>query len=181
MKKLILMIFFIFLCTFNGQAEVLAPLTVGNYWKYVNDKGELSVSKIVKSEMFQGHSWYLLEDFGDMFWIRNGEDGQYELKDQVNIETIPLDEPINEVLQFKYPIDGFENYFTDYDRIMAKTLYDSIEVPAGTFDNIVVYTIVMSDKDYAKNWYAPGVGLIKLEMNFGGEIEIYELIEYEIQ
>jgi hypothetical protein len=80
---------------------------------------------------------------------------------------------LEEYEETKLPVGDTESQSTRRDRWQIKALSERVTVPAGTFDNAVVFQKIGSDlKTY---WYVPGVGKVK---ETGGQTE--ELMDYEL-
>ena len=82
---------------------------------------------------------------------------------------------LEEYEETKLPVGDTTSQSTRRDRWTVKAVADSVTVPAGTFENAVVFQKIGSDtlKTY---WYVPGVGKVK---ETGGQTE--ELMEYELE
>jgi hypothetical protein len=81
---------------------------------------------------------------------------------------------LEEYEETKLPVGDTESHSTRRDRWELESLAESVTVPAGTFDNAVVFRKVGAGslKVY---WYVPGVGKVK---ETGGQTE--ELMDYEL-
>jgi hypothetical protein len=81
---------------------------------------------------------------------------------------------LEEYEETKLPVGDTESKSTRRDRWTVKSLAESVTVPAGTFDNAVVFQKVGNDtpKTY---YYVPGLGKVK---ETGGQTE--ELVDYEL-
>lgn len=81
---------------------------------------------------------------------------------------------LEEYEETKLPVGDTESRSTRRDRWELESLAESVTVPAGTFDNAVVFRKIGSGslKVY---WYVPGVGKVK---ETGGQTE--ELMDYEL-
>lgn len=81
---------------------------------------------------------------------------------------------LEEYEETKLPVGDTPGHSSRRDRWTVTNLAGSVTVPAGTFDNAVVFTKTGADK-LKTYWYVPGVGKVK---ETGSQTE--ELMEYEL-
>ena len=123
--------FFIFINP-PESADELYPLEVGHYWRYgVEGDGPKSVTNsITRSKTVRGTTWYLLNEWGENFWVRNAPAGQIEA---VNLS---LDDPptrkVDELFDYKYPYTVAEPYSLYDDEVVVEEERE-VTVPAGRF------------------------------------------------
>jgi len=161
------------------EPNALIPLAVGNSWSYVQVGGtETATAEVLKSKNREGSSWFLYKEFGDIFWIRNDEEGQVEAINAFGVHELPgnLEEEVVLYSPGKAP--------TAYRNSGGDTQYKSCEeqltVPAGTFP-CHIYTIDLGDGSSSVNYYSPGVGLIRNEFTTDTGTVIFELTEYRVR
>jgi hypothetical protein len=120
--------FFIFI-SHPVFADELYPLEVGRYWRYVveGDGPKSMTNSITRSKTVRGTTWYLLNEWGENFWVRNAPAGQIEA---VNLS---LDDPptrkVDELLIYKYPYTVAEPYSLHDDQVVVEEERE-VTVPA---------------------------------------------------
>lgn len=172
-----LLIFSSFSC--YALSDSLYPLNVGMYWVYEIDGSEnRETNKIVSTKSIQGNEWYELIEYGETYWVRNGEAGQLEAV-SVFDENAASEQTVEEITVFKYPLQLGESYSSGID--IVKVVGEKvITVPAGTF-RCTIYHIQMSGEDYSRNCIAKGVGVVENEFFSEGELSVSRLVEYGVE
>lgn len=177
MKKIIYCVLIVlFVTSFSAVAQQkqdsnrveLIPLQVGNYWKFVNEHGEIEFARVLETVILKGVTWFKYRELNDddTFIVRNADKGQFE-----------IDTDTDEVqLVLRFPVDK-ETQYIQYGVVTNVIPNVEITVPAGTFKTYFYDFSVENPEDQIKVWIAPGIGLIK-SVYYEAE---YELIEYKIQ
>ena len=179
MKKIIAipLAFFIFI-NHSVFADELYPLEVGRYWRYeVEGDGPKSVTNsITRNKTVRGTTWYLLNEWGENFWVRNAPAGQIEA---VNLS---LDDPptrkVDELLVYKYPYTVAEPYSLYDDQVVVEEERE-VTVPAGRF-KCAVYYFDLGGGYYSRSCIAPGVGVIVNESKLKDLHSVSSLVEYGV-
>lgn len=143
----------------------LFPLEVGSSWTYqVGDKAALAENTITTSLIIGTTTWYLYQEFGEKFWIRNGPEGQLEAVNLYNKgENAAIFEKLDaksvrEELVFRFPANPGESWITLENEIRYEGLR-KMDVPAGTF-NCHYYSITQYGQTYSHTCIAEQVGIV---------------------
>lgn len=163
----------------GGCSSHLYPLETGKRWTYVVSQDETSrevTNQVEEKRTVDGRDWFRLVEYGDTFWVANGEDGQIEAVNFFDRTPAP-DEKAEIVLMFKYPAEPGETW----EKHSSPTTYlgkKKRTVPAGTF-RCHEYRIDMQAESYSLSCIAIGVGVVYNEfVNEDGEKMISRLKEY---
>jgi hypothetical protein len=161
---------------FAGDDELI-PLQIGNTWEYVNAQGggELKRTFVDKKQVIDGQEWFLLNEFGSRFWVRNGNRVQYEAVDYFDMDEIDGDlneEIVLDITRSEYTFEGVE-------KVISGKCPKQITVPAGTFDCYAIQ-MVLDQESYSVTFYALGVGVVKSIYHTPEEHEVLELKQYKL-
>lgn len=141
---------FLFLYTsFCFSQNSVYPLKKGNSWTYLEETTSSAgvdidglaidtiTNYIIGEQTTNGETWFITQEFGSPFLLKNGPKGQYEL------DSTALEEGSSvAVLFFKLPIKGESQAYYPYEdsRVTVSGKTYSINSPAGTF-SCYKYTI----------------------------------------
>lgn len=165
---------------FSAHAEVLYDLNVGAEWFYETEgmAAENGVARIDESRTVDGITWYRLYEFGDVFWVRNGEGGQIEAF-EVGEDGFGARGAGEEVLVFRYPTEPGDSWEFHGTQVIYLGV-QSMDVPAGSFD-CHAYHLDMGEGDYSLSCFAAEVGLIYNESVLdGGAKSVARLLRFDI-
>lgn len=171
----------------NRQAPAaLFPLAVGQYWVYEIRAGEQYATvenRITASRRIGEQEWFLSEEFGEKFWIRNSTAGQVEA---VNLYTKgehaavfeQLDpKTLREELLYRFPAQAGDSWVT-LENVLRYEGKKTITVPAGTFE-CHSYSITQYAITYSHSCIAEGVGVIYSDnLRPDGHLEISRLKDW---
>ncbi|MBZ2190548.1 hypothetical protein K8B33_15670 [Alcanivorax sp. JB21] len=165
---------------FQAHAEELFALNAGAEWFYEMEGGEApeAVVRIDETRSVHGVVWYRLDEFGDVFWVRNGDGGQIEA---VEAGDNGPDEKrfYEEVLVFRYPAEPGERWEL-FDTEFTYQGLRPVDVPAGRFD-CHAYHLDMGDGRYALSCFVPKIGLVYSESVLDdGEKTVARLVRFDI-
>ena len=165
----------------NEKQPGLVPLAVGNTWKYMENNNEktIIISSVEKSQSVNGVTWFLYNEMGDRFWVRNQGMEQYESYDSANMDSINFSN-INEQLVLAKPDGKIKSYYVEQDLITYKPCLSPITVKAGTFE-CHTYTFDMGDGYYSISYYAKNIGVVLNKYNSNTGYSETELIEYNLK
>lgn len=166
-----------------AQADPLFELYVGASWTYdveVEDgEGYRVVNAIHDKHQVGDIDWYQLEEYGDIFWVANTEQGQVEAFSESEIYLESLDhEDVEKLLIFKFPAEPGESWAGAYGDVITYQGKKTRTVPAGTFA-CHSYFIDLGDGSYSKSCIAPDVGVVHNESVDAGAREISRLVSHE--
>lgn len=161
----------------SSSESGLIPLAVGNQWSYIRtDTDEIAHSQVEKSQSVKGNTWYLYNEFGDRFWVRNEGLNQFEAADFFDTDFIDGDD-IDEVKVINADKDSYS--FDGIESASYKKCPDEITVPAGTFScHIVIFDL--GDGLHSEHYYAEGVGLLRHIYRSGEDRTMLELTDYQL-
>lgn len=159
----------------------LVPLAVGNNWKYMENgnKNSIITSSVEKSQNVNGVTWFLYNEMGDRFWVRNVGLEQYESIDSANMDSINISN-INEQLVLSKPDGNIKTYYVEQDSITYKPCLTPITVKVGTFE-CHTYTFDMGDGYYSTSYYVENIGVVFNKYNSNNGYSETELVEYTLK
>jgi hypothetical protein len=166
-------------CWFTGRAfaEPLYPLEVGMYWVYEVDEGETHqvTNRVLSNKTILGQQWFQLNEYGESFWIRNGDGGQVEAANLYDTDAEKVD-VIEEILVFKYPFVAGETFDSGGDLVRVEG-EKTVTVPAGTYA-CVSYYVDFGGGEYTRNCVAKGVGVVENEYVSEGLKSVSRLVKH---
>lgn len=176
----------------HGQEKKLReqayyPLLVGNVWRYVNNVGSESVTRVVRTEKVQNEEGYRLETTvgnqvvsSEVLAVRS--DGIYRLA----ANDVPIEPPVPVL---KWPIKEGASWPVAA-RVKDKTIQGTLSIAAsaekvvtrgGEFACLKVHGENLqlgNQKLNATYWYAPEVGPVKVTIKLGEQETSLELVEF---
>ena len=145
----------------NIQKELI-PLSIGNSWAYIDTvSGKKLYAKVDTKQEINGVTWYRYNEFGDLFWVRNEGEKQFEAIDYFGAKSIDQVSDINESVVLRTDVAAYE--FSGDNKASYKPCSRPTKVPAGTFDCHII-TFDLGEDQFSASYYAPGVGLIKISI-----------------
>ncbi|PXF31531.1 hypothetical protein WH50_09515 [Pokkaliibacter plantistimulans] len=166
----------------NHAVDAVVPLKVGNSWSYVvnGDPARLVSSKVEKIQMLNGQPWYYYDVLGTGHWVRGNADGS--LDEAVDFYQAPaLTEATPRVEQNLVSPNGQQrDYQNEGGWINYQHCKLPLRVPAGVFD-CDMYTFKTGINEKRIEFYAKGVGLVKVEIQRLQGIETYALQQYQVK
>ena len=166
-------------------ARGLFPLEVGRYWIYQLDGDkQKTVKNSIASTLTIGETqWFESIEFGEKFWIRNGDEGQMEAvnlytKDE-NAAIFEKIDPkvIHEELMFKFPARPGDTW-TTLENLISYEGIETLTVPAGDF-SCHMYSIAQYGQTYSHSCIAEGIGVVYSDNILpDGKKEISRLLEW---
>lgn len=169
------------------HAQNLIPLKVGNYWKYkqitsVSDSIisiDTVVNSVKKRISLNGKDWFILNEFGDDFVVRNSKLGQVEIdtlsKDIYGKfkETVMFKNP-NELKTLSYIVYDVNYIEVDKTPILINTII-------GDFKSFK-YTILIEDEidEKIETYISPKIGIIYQDWSIGKKHVRCKLVDYKI-
>ncbi len=180
--------FFSFLLIFSTSihSQDLIPLSKNNKWTYIKTeflnnemiKKDTSYSFIEKTVKVNGKLWYVVNEDGFEYAVRNEAKQQFEL-DSSKVDTYGN---YKEFLVFGLPEKGEElNYEVGFEKVTVKNNLHKINTKAGNFECIKYeFKDPNSSKNYIHTYICPGVGIIKSDMVSGNEKIELVLISYAL-
>lgn len=165
----------------QGKPPVLIPLAVGNTWKYRNrDKpGEIIISTVEKSQLANGITWFLYNEMGDKFWVRNDGMTQYELLASFSKNTIDMSN-LQEALVLSTPGNKPYSYTLEGYSVTYTPCTEPITVLAGTF-YCHIYKFDLGDGYYSITYYAENIGVLLNKYYSSSGYEVLELFDYQLK
>lgn len=197
MKRNVLVLIVIFLAVVSltvvsvhalqNKLEVI-PLRVGNKWEFSESefdksrtllKRETVFASVVEEKTIETKTWYKYREFGNDFWVRSGEGGQYEAVLDDFDQTSP-NKDSEEILFFRYPVTKtpvkYKSQFGDMKVISRDA---EVTANAGTF-TCYHYQILESDLRI-DIFVAPGKGLVKNRFEDETSVRIAELESFRLK
>lgn len=162
-------------------ADVLFELHVGAEWLYEMEGTEnrQGVVRIETAHAVDGVLWYRLNEFGEVFWIRNGDGGQIEALNVDEDGPHMRGDADDELLVFHYPAEAGERW-SFFDTEVTYQGVRSMSLPAGGFD-CHAYHLDMGDGDYSLSCFTPEVGLVYNEAVLeGGPKTVARLLRFNV-
>lgn len=163
-RLLLPLVFLLGACSYHPAHE-LFPLGVGSSWTYeVGTEARRVENTITTSLTIGTTTWYLYQEFGEKFWIRNGPEGQLEAVNLYNKgENAAIFEQldaksIREELLFRFPARAGESWVMLENEIRYEGQRE-MSVPAGTFD-CHYYSISQYGQTYSHTCIAEQVGIV---------------------
>jgi hypothetical protein len=170
----------------SAHPDVLFSLETGRYWKYQVTRGERASTvenTISSSKRIGDIEWFESIEYGDRYWIRNGNQGQVEAvnlytKDENDAVFEQIDpKVIHEELIFKYPATPGDRWETLENTLRFEGT-KSMDVPAGHF-TCLMYSITQYGQTYSHSCIAPGVGVVYSDNTLpDGGLEVSRLIKW---
>lgn len=154
---------------------VLMPLAEGNRWTYVSedDPSVTREAAVLESRTVDGETWYLYEEFGSGYWLRNVGAEQWQAVEE------PDQEAPRQMLALADPATAPDWYPYDGLVVEYEACEEPMTVPAGTFD-CYIYTFEFGEGLSTRSVFAPGVGLIHNTFEEGAEIRAMVLRDYTL-
>ncbi|MBT29560.1 MAG: hypothetical protein CMO01_07845 [Thalassobius sp.] len=170
------------------KAQDLIPLKKDNYWVYeqktiyYNGSEEIdTITNSIKEVLnFNDQDWYVLNEFGDDFTVRNTTEGQVEL------DTFSTDQngKYQEILFYKKPDQTQDLEYITYEVNHIKVYKDveKIKTPIGKF-KCHKYEIVTEDvpDEKIETYISVGTGIIYQKWTQKDAIVISTLIDFKIK
>ncbi|UZR98151.1 hypothetical protein [Chondrinema litorale] len=170
------------------KAQDLIPLKLDNYWVYEQktiyydgseeiDTITNSIKEVLK---FNNQDWYVLNEFGDDFTVRNTAEGQVEL------DTFATDQKGNyeEILFYKKPDKTQDLEYITYEvnHIKVYKGVEKIKTPVGKF-KCHKYEIITEDMPNEKieTYISVGTGIIYQKWTQKDAIVFSTLIDFKIK
>ena len=178
----------------NGMIPGLLPMRNGNNWNYRRTWLDLNKTAIdtfnISMTMYGPDTVGTFVGYGikDFFWpfsislLANETDGLYAIDDpsELPIPITPSPPPIAKraILFPTQPGDTLR-----FKMLLTKTkaIGQSLTVPAGRFDNCVVYDFFEGDSLAAEAYVLPHVGVIRIWAIYGNQIQMNDLTSYSIE
>ena len=155
----------------------LIPLAVGNTWTYTRlETNETLQSKVEKSQNLNGTTWYLYNEVGERFWVRNEGMNQYEALDFYDAEEIKGEE-IKTAMVLN--VDAASYSFESVESASYRKCKTSITVPAGTFACHLI-RFELGQGEYSENYFKEGIGLLKSTYHTSNDTRTIELVDYQL-
>lgn len=172
------------------KATNYMPLKVGSKWTFKVNLGGQAVDisqKVVKVEKKDGRDVATLEtDFGGQTLteqMASDERGVF----RYSFQGVPVDPPIQslklpfkkgETWEVKVSVQGQEIKST-----MKSEAEEEVTVAAGKYKALIVSAEmeIGGQQITVKSWFAPNVGIVKQEFNFGGASGTSELVKFETE
>lgn len=183
-----------------ASTDILLPLKVGNFWKesgisgsgsrYNDDIRIVSQKKILDLDAYgivKSRTWSSgMFDVSDTVYYVNKVSGLYAYSEYSKSFKLKWKIPDNVNEVFLGYLESHRNEDVTKD-FTIKSINTTVEVPAGVFQNCIVYEAkwdilgqgIEIDRQYVK----PGLGRVKEEYiyEYNGEVNMRELIEYNIK
>lgn len=189
----------------------LIPLSEGFFWKYesktIDSNGDIIDEEVITNQVMQsfnsaGYDWHVMEEFGDVFIVRNDEKGQWEglptEEDFSHIveQSLFLEYPVNmvpyhykqsfELIDEDTEYEGDEESGMPINQIRVSSLNEKVETPAGEFECIVYHIKPIQVDEETGDfeiaiYIAPGTGVIKHTITADGEQTVANLIEFVVE
>lgn len=170
----------------GGVLPEIVPLQVGYTWTFekvvtdrtgkITDKGT-DRALVKEAREIDGTTWFRYVEFGDEFWIRNGEGGQFEA-DLVEKDGKTVIEA--KYVFFRYPVEKAPvTYQTPHTTVTLHTASRRVVTPAGTFR---CHHYTLDEPDIASEMsVAPGIGLVwhRYTDKKTGEVTVRRLVSRE--
>ncbi len=148
-----------------GLPEDLYPIHSSSFWvydveAYVNDSLLYRSSDTMMTDstiIWGGSEWYGFNDAPGVFW-RNGVDGVWRMLYDQEYPSGLAEK------YYVYPTSPGEIWYvgSDDDSVSVVSLSETVEVPAGIFENCYYYRIVRSDRSRRVSvWIMPGIGIVQ--------------------
>jgi len=162
-----------------SEPNALIPLDIGNRWVFTElGNNATHIVNVIKSSTANDNTWYLYNEFGDKFWLRNHNGYQYEAIDAFDKE-LPNSVTYSEIV-FYPPDKTPDTYKSSGGDIKYSKCEKPLTVPAGTFP-CHIYRVDLGYGNYSINYYAIGIGLIRNEYATDRGTKIYELSSFNIK
>ena len=148
-------------------AEEIIPLEIGNIWRYTNENGSYSISRVTGLTNIKNQDWYVYTEIDSTFFVQNTSDGQ--------LEYWPDSDSIEHVL--KYPKKKRTRY---YDQFGLKTKVETITFSnsiLGITNGLFFDFSIETPSDNIKCLIVPGIGVV--ESYYGNETNF--LVSYELK
>ena len=174
------------LAVVGSTDEEYFPLKVGTTWEYKFDNGQTQKRSIVKKELFDGILCARMETMNGGVVTSHSHlsamrDGIY----QWSLGDNKMNPPRH---QLKFPVRVGDAWRSDakYAERSLNESYkiagrENVNVPAGNYRN-ALFIVNDTERDGPKRayklWYARGVGLVRLESDFGGRKLTLELTKF---
>ncbi|HHE47136.1 MAG TPA: hypothetical protein ENL08_05485 [Bacteroidetes bacterium] len=149
----------------EGLPDYLYPLHSSSFWVYDVESYEndsllyrSSDTTMTDSTLIWGaEEWFGFKGINGVFW-RNGIEGVWRLIFRPEMEYGMAEK------YYEYPTVPGDMWYvaSDDDSVSVVSLTESVEVPAGTFENCYYYRIVRSDRSRRVSvWIMPGIGIVQ--------------------
>ncbi len=184
------LLFFLTVFSFQLQAQDIIPLDLGNYWIYKEETYrsdslvsiDTTLNSVTKRIKINNKSFYVLNEFGSEFFVRNTKEGQVEV-DTFNIDSTGK---YLETLFWKNPQNGEDISYVAYEENHIHIDKDHIiySTVIGDF-KCYKYTLTIEEQDENDfkviTFFSPGIGLVYEDCIFDGKHILSELIEYHVK
>lgn len=169
MKKITISFLLLFASSFSAIAsDVIIPLKIGNYWKFISNKGQIEYARVLEKVDIDGKKWFKYRELSDenIFYINNSTNGQVEIDIESSEKNLVL----------KYPVEKDTIYlqFNNKTLVMPNI---KVTVPAGTFNAYLYNFSIENPESPILVWIVPGLGPVKSVY----ENTIYKLVEFSVQ
>ncbi len=182
-----ILVLLILLATLNLHSQELIPLKVNNNWKYIetvtiNDKivETDTLNSSIKSKLIlNGKEWFLMEELGDEFIVRDDKEGQYEIDTLTTLKNGNF----KEILMFKRPTRNTSISYHAFDDLTITIAPNTIliKTEAGDF-NCIKYTIdYKEENEFIEFYIKPDIGVICHRRVENDTITTVKLLEYNLK
>jgi hypothetical protein len=171
----------------KSEGQTYYPLEVGNAWRYVNNIGNESLTRVVRREKVGNEEGFRLETSvsnqvvsSEVLVVR--ADGIYRLK----ANDVPIEPPVPVL---KWPAKAKDSWEVKA-KVKDKTIEGKLSITAtdekvatraGEFACLKVSGENLQlggQKLSATYWYAPGMGPVKVSIKIGEQETSLELVEF---
>ncbi|NMH87519.1 hypothetical protein [Flavivirga algicola] len=180
MKKLTLILFILVINFTMTSQEELIPLKVNNKWAYIKTdwingkivKKDTSYSFIKTSKIIDGKTWYVTNEDGYDYTIRDVNGEQFELDEEQNKTFLVFGLPKRE---------NERSYMVNQEKVTVTKKLHKIKTRTSNFKCFKYEFRDPSDSaSFIDTYICPGVGIVKVQMGTENEKTELTLIDYNI-
>lgn len=163
-------------------AESYFPTAVGTKWVYQRESGELITEEVTELDEKKGEVRVVFRvsqngsSWKEDYTVSGTEVVMRTILDQYKLDIRLLQLPLTAKDKWEFEIPVQKGLKADAGTTVVGKA-EMIEVPAGKFEAVPVVseTTAVDGKQIAKTetctrWYAPGIGLVKIEYNGGHRV-----------
>ncbi|TYA74523.1 hypothetical protein [Seonamhaeicola marinus] len=163
----------------NAQKELI-PLKVNNKWTYLQTewhngkivKKDTSYSIIKRSKSINGKTWYVSNEDGENYIVRDVNGEQFEFDEEDHKEFLVFGLPKNEKQR---------SYMVYQEQVTVLKKQVKIKTKLGTFKCYKYEFRAPDDSNHFIDTYiCPGVGIVKVEMGSDNEKTVLLLINLKL-
>lgn len=176
------------LFSLNIEAQNLIPLGLNNYWKYEQTTVEngkiISIDTVLNRvngiTTLNGKEWYLLNEFGDNFIVRNTAAGQME------IDTLSVNEDgeYDEIVMFKKPNKSKNLSYLAYD-VNNVFIDKSPAIIKTSIGDYKCYKYIITtegvENESIETFICPGIGIIYQDWVIDEKHIKSKLVDFKIE